>query len=117
MRVCKKPIEVEARGPLTESEMVVTAHGRVRAEAGDYVLNDPRTGDTWPIKPDIYATTYESAERQREHKALVAEILEVAQLHDDTDSGGKVFMPDEEEWGRIVGMARAAVQERTGEKW
>lgn len=55
----KKPVVVEARGPLTESEMVTTAHGRVRAEAGDYVLTDPKTGDTWPIKPDIFEATYE----------------------------------------------------------
>lgn len=55
----KKPVEVEARGPLTEPEMVTTAHGRVRAEAGDYVLVDPATMDTWPIKPDIFAATYE----------------------------------------------------------
>jgi|HubBroStandDraft_5_1064220.scaffolds.fasta_scaffold219055_1 hypothetical protein len=55
----KKPIDVEFRGPLVGAEMVTTAHGRVRAEAGDYVLRDPRTGDTWPIKPDIFFETYE----------------------------------------------------------
>lgn len=58
----KKPIEIEVRGPLTISEMVTTAHGRVRAEAGDYVLTDPITGDTWPIKPDIFEATYEPVE-------------------------------------------------------
>ena len=55
----KKPIDIDYRGPLVVSEMVTTAHGRVRAEPGDYVLTDPNTGDTWPIKPDIFATTYE----------------------------------------------------------
>ena len=55
----KKPVVVEARGPLTGAEMVTTAHGRVRAEAGDWILTDPKTGDTWPIKPDIFAATYE----------------------------------------------------------
>lgn len=55
----KKPIVVDARGPLTESEMVTTAHGRVRAEAGDWILSDPSTNDMWPIKPDIFAATYE----------------------------------------------------------
>jgi hypothetical protein len=54
----KKPRVVEARR-LTEAELVTTAHGRVRAEAGDWVLRDPATGDTWPIKPDIFASTYE----------------------------------------------------------
>ncbi len=51
---------VDARGPLSESEVVVTAHGSVRAEPGDYVLTDPQTGDTWPIKPDIFAATYDA---------------------------------------------------------
>lgn len=55
----KKPIRVSYRGPIPISEMVNTAHGRVRAEAGDYILSDPETGDTWPIKPDIFAQTYE----------------------------------------------------------
>lgn len=59
MKFRKKPILVDARGPLTVPEMVTTAHGRVRAEAGDYVMSDPTTGDTWPIKPDIFAATYE----------------------------------------------------------
>ena len=62
MKVKKKPVVVDARGPIKESELVTTAHGRVRAEAGDYVMTDPKTGDTWPIKPDIYAATYEAAE-------------------------------------------------------
>lgn len=59
MKVKKKPVEVDAR-LITESEVVLTAHGRVRAEPGDYVLSDPATGDTWPIKPDIFAATYET---------------------------------------------------------
>lgn len=58
----KKPVVVEARGPLTQAELVVTAHGRVRVEAGDYVLTDSQTGDTWPIKPDIFEATYEPVE-------------------------------------------------------
>ncbi len=57
----KKPVVVGVEGPLTEPTMVTTAHGRVRAEAGDYVLTDPKTKDTWPIKPDIFAATYEPA--------------------------------------------------------
>lgn len=61
MRYRKRPVIVEARGPLTEPEFVTTAHGRVRAEAGDYVLL-AESGDTWPIKPDIFAATYEPVE-------------------------------------------------------
>lgn len=60
--VVKKRIPVYAR-LVVDSEVVLTAHGRVRAEPGDYVLRDPATGDTWPIKPDIYAATYESAQQ------------------------------------------------------
>jgi hypothetical protein len=41
--------------------------------------------------------------------AIAAKILEVAQLHEDTDEGGKVFMPDEDECGEIVGIARKMV--------
>jgi hypothetical protein len=53
----KKPIPVKVR-MVTESEVVLTAHGRVRAEPGDYILTDPVNGDTWPIKPDYFAANY-----------------------------------------------------------
>ena len=43
-----------------------------------------------------------------EAQELVVKVLEVAQLRDDTDEGGIVEMPDEEEWGLIVGLARKA---------
>lgn len=61
MVVRKKPLLINARR-VNESEVVLTAHGRVRAEPGDLVLTDPRTGDTWPIKPDIFADTYDVIE-------------------------------------------------------
>ena len=61
MKYRKKPIEVDARR-IENSEMVATARGRVRAEAGDWILSDPTTGDTWPIKPDIFEQTYEKVE-------------------------------------------------------
>lgn len=57
----KKPITINARR-VEESEVVLTAHGRVRAEPGDWVLVDPNTGDTWPVKPDIFEATYEMVE-------------------------------------------------------
>jgi len=63
MKAYKKKIVVEVRCPLKESEMVATAHGRIRAEAGDYILTDSKTGDTWPIKPDIFSETYEVVEK------------------------------------------------------
>jgi hypothetical protein len=61
MKYRKKPIPVDAR-QITEAEVVLTAHGRVRAEAGDWILRDTATGDTWPIKPDIFSTIYEPVE-------------------------------------------------------
>jgi hypothetical protein len=42
---------------------------------------------------------------------LVALILEVAQLSNDTDEGGNVLMPEDEEWGEIVGLARKIAKE------
>jgi len=61
IRVRKKPIVVLARR-VEVAELVTTAHGRVRAEAGDWVLRDPVTNDTWPIKPDLFEATYERLE-------------------------------------------------------
>jgi hypothetical protein len=61
--VVKKRIPVRARLILI-SEVILTAHGRVRAEPGDWILTDVRTGDTWPIKPDIFADTYEDAPQE-----------------------------------------------------
>jgi len=57
----KKPIVVTARRT-EQAEMVFTAHGRIRAEAGDWIVTDPTTGESWPIKPDIFEATYEPAE-------------------------------------------------------
>ena len=57
----KKPVVIEAR-QIAATELVLTAHGRVRAESGDWILTDPRTGDTWPVKPDIFEATYEPVE-------------------------------------------------------
>ena len=61
MKVRKKPIVIEAR-TVSQSELILTAHGRVRAEPGDLVLTDPASGDTWPIKADLFEQTYEIVE-------------------------------------------------------
>lgn len=55
----KRPTNVLVRGPLAESESIETAHGRVIAGPGDYVVTDPRNGDTWPIKQHFLAANYE----------------------------------------------------------
>ena len=48
----------------------------------------------------------ENAELREALSNLTAKVLETAQLYDDTETGGKVFMPEEDEWGEIVGIAR-----------
>ena len=58
MKCRKKPLIVDFR-EVTKPELVTTAHGRVRAEVGDFILLDPESGDTWPIKRDIFEETYE----------------------------------------------------------
>ena len=63
MKYRKKPVDIEARQVTdTNGELVLTAHGRVRAEAGDWILTDPRNGDQWPVKPDFFAQNYEPVE-------------------------------------------------------
>ena len=57
-----------------------------------------------------YHSVTASCRPQRIREDLVAKILEVAQLRDDTDEGGIVEMPDEQEWGEIVGIARSAAK-------
>lgn len=49
-------------GSSQQHPTVVTLHGRVRVEDGDWVIQGP-FGDYWPCKPDIFEATYEPAER------------------------------------------------------
>lgn len=45
-----------------DGEIVETPHGSVLAEKGDYVLTDIYSGDTWPVKAEIFKRTYEEIE-------------------------------------------------------
>lgn len=65
MKVQKKPIIVDARGPLAKEELVQTAQGRVIAHRGDYILRDPNSGDAWPIAAHIFKATYDVLEQDR----------------------------------------------------
>ena len=38
-----------------------TLHGTFRAMVGDWIVRGP-SGDFWPVKPDIFAETYEAVE-------------------------------------------------------
>lgn len=82
-RYRKKPVVVEAAGPITvdnvadiarwadadywgpESPMpaifVETLEGEMRADLGDWIIRGVQ-GEFYPCKPDIFAATYEPAE-------------------------------------------------------
>lgn len=57
----RRPVVVSARGPLTAPEDVVTLEGTLRADAGDFVVTGV-AGESWPVKPAIFAATYEPVE-------------------------------------------------------
>lgn len=71
----KKPVVIEAAGPLTESNLdevavwaeaqvghnaivIDTLEGAMRADLGDYVIKGVQ-GEFYPCKPDIFRATYE----------------------------------------------------------
>ena len=57
----KRQIVVDVRGPLPETETIDTLEGTMRADAGDYVVRGVR-GEMYPVKPGIFAETYEFVE-------------------------------------------------------
>lgn len=76
-RYRKKPVEIEAAGPLTHENAagiaywcggrvsraldkvaIETLEGVVTASLGDYVIRGVQ-GEHYPCKPDIFAVTYE----------------------------------------------------------
>jgi hypothetical protein len=40
---------------------VETLHGRVEVKAGDWILPEPEPGKFYPVAPDVFEATYESA--------------------------------------------------------
>ncbi len=54
----KKPVVIEARGPITEEETVETLEGTLHASVGDYIITGVQ-GEIYPVKPDIFEATYE----------------------------------------------------------
>lgn len=56
--VRKKPVQVEARGPIEEPEQIETEEGTMQARPGDYIIRGVE-GEEYPIKPDIFEETYE----------------------------------------------------------
>lgn len=76
----KKPVVIEAKGPLTHDNAAGIAHwcgggvaraldavaietleGTMRADLGDYVIKGVK-GEFYPCKPDIFDATYERVE-------------------------------------------------------
>lgn len=56
--VRKAPVEVEARGPITEPDQIETPEGTMDADEGDYIVRGVE-GEIYPVKPDIFAKTYQ----------------------------------------------------------
>lgn len=56
----KKPVVVEAHGPLTEVEFIDTLEGTMRGDVGDYIITGVQ-GERYPCKPDIFLATYDPA--------------------------------------------------------
>jgi hypothetical protein len=61
-RYRKKPVVIEAEGPITEPRDILTLEGTMRADVGDYIITGVK-GETYPCKPDIFDATYEPADR------------------------------------------------------
>lgn len=61
----KKPVVIEARGPVTEVEEIVTLEGTMRADVGDYVITGVQ-GEVYPCKPDIFEATYDKVDNGKE---------------------------------------------------
>lgn len=58
-RYRKKPVTIEARGPITDPESIKTLEGVMTASPGDYVITGVN-GEEYPCKPDIFEKTYEA---------------------------------------------------------
>lgn len=57
MRYRRIPYEVEAYQ--TDQDMYIdTLEGTMHASPGDYIITGIR-GEQWPVKPDIFAESYE----------------------------------------------------------
>jgi hypothetical protein len=57
----KKPVVIEARGPISEEEYIETLEGTMHAAVGDYIITGVQ-GEVYPCKPDIFEATYEPVE-------------------------------------------------------
>lgn len=63
MRYRKKPVVIEARGPIAEPEFIETLEGTMHAAVGDYIITGVK-GEQYPCKPDIFLATYGLVEEE-----------------------------------------------------
>lgn len=56
-RVRKKPVEVDAVGPIEERVEIDTREGTIVAEPGDFVIRGVE-GEIYPIGAEIFYSTY-----------------------------------------------------------
>lgn len=59
----KKPVVIEAEGPITEAQDILTLEGTMRADVGDYIITGVK-GEVYPCKPDIFKATYDPVEEE-----------------------------------------------------
>ena len=57
----KKPVIIEAEGPITEERTIKTLEGDMLALPGDFIITGVK-GEQYPCKPDIFHETYEAVE-------------------------------------------------------
>ena len=61
MKFRKKPVVIDAV-LATEATDIKTLEGVMRADPGDWIITGVK-GERYPCKPDIFAATYEPADR------------------------------------------------------
>lgn len=57
----KKPVVVEAEGPIDHRQLIKTLEGDMWVDVGDYIITGVK-GELYPCKPDIFHKTYEPVE-------------------------------------------------------
>ena len=62
-RYRKRPVVIQARGPISAPETIETLEGTMRADIGDYVIRGV-AGELYACKPAIFAATYEPADEE-----------------------------------------------------
>lgn len=54
----KKPIVIQAEGPITKEQIIQTLEGTMTTNIGDFIITGIK-GERYPCKSDIFISTYE----------------------------------------------------------